>query len=110
MGDGAKVGSNAVVVREAITHRLDHGESPRDAASRGTRDVALPPNARGYLVAGFVVLPFSSRVIGADLNIGLLYVLAIGGVAAALILGNSLIPAADNPLLMLGPIGVPRNP
>jgi NADH-quinone oxidoreductase subunit H len=31
--------------------------------------------------AGFVVLPFSSRVIGADLNIGLLYVLAITAIA-----------------------------
>jgi hypothetical protein len=32
------------------------------------------------------------------------------GVAALLILGNSLIPAADNPLVHLGPLPVPRNP
>ena len=31
--------------------------------------------------AGFVVLPFSPRIIGADLNIGLLYVLAITAIA-----------------------------
>lgn len=31
-------------------------------------------------------------------------------VAAAMILGNSLMPAADNPLVHLGPLAVPRNP
>jgi amino acid transporter len=31
-------------------------------------------------------------------------------VAAALILGNSLIPAVDNPLVAIGPIAAPRNP
>lgn len=31
-------------------------------------------------------------------------------VSGALILGNSLLPAADNPLVHFGPLGVPRNP
>ena len=33
---------DAVVVREAITHRLDRGEDPAAAASMGTRDEASP--------------------------------------------------------------------
>ncbi|MCA2977975.1 MAG: efflux RND transporter permease subunit, partial [Myxococcaceae bacterium] len=32
---------DAVVVREAITHRLEEGEAPMDAAANGTRDVYL---------------------------------------------------------------------
>src|SRR5207237_10696977 len=33
---------DAVVVREAITHRLDKGEDPATAASKRTREVGLP--------------------------------------------------------------------
>ena len=56
---------DAVVVREAITHRLDHGESPRDAASKGTRDVALAVLATTLsLVAVFVPVAFMQGMVG----------------------------------------------
>src|SRR5439155_21391386 len=46
---------DAVVVREAITHRLDQGEEPAEAASRGTKDVGLAVMATTFtLVAVFV--------------------------------------------------------
>lgn len=56
---------DAVVVREAITHRLDLGESPRRAASMGTKDVALAVLATTLsLVAVFVPVAFMSGIVG----------------------------------------------
>ncbi|HET7785081.1 MAG TPA: efflux RND transporter permease subunit, partial [Myxococcales bacterium] len=56
---------DAVVVREAITHRLDHGEDPASAASKGTRDVALAVLATTFtLVAVFVPVAFMPGIVG----------------------------------------------
>jgi hydrophobic/amphiphilic exporter-1 (mainly G- bacteria), HAE1 family len=56
---------DAVVVREAITHRLDKGEHPRDAASNGTKDVALAVLATTLsLVAVFVPVAFMPGMVG----------------------------------------------
>ena len=56
---------DAVVVREAITHRLDQGEEPASAASNGTRDVGLAVLATTLaLVAVFVPVAFMPGVVG----------------------------------------------
>lgn len=56
---------DAVVVREAISHRLDAGEDPRSAASNGTRDVALAVLATTLtLVAVFVPVAFMPGIVG----------------------------------------------
>lgn len=56
---------DAVVVREAITHRLEHGETPFDAASKGTADVALAVLATTLsLVAVFVPVAFMPGIVG----------------------------------------------
>jgi hydrophobic/amphiphilic exporter-1 (mainly G- bacteria), HAE1 family len=56
---------DAVVVREAITHRLEQGESPRDAASNGTKDVFLAVLATTFsLVAVFVPVAFMPGIVG----------------------------------------------
>jgi hydrophobic/amphiphilic exporter-1 (mainly G- bacteria), HAE1 family len=56
---------DAVVVREAITHRLEQGESPESAASNGTKDVYLAVLATSLsLVAVFVPVAFMPGIIG----------------------------------------------
>src|SRR3954471_3982862 len=56
---------DAVVVREAITHRLEQGESPRSAASNGTKDVYLAVLATTLsLVAVFVPVAFMPGIVG----------------------------------------------
>ena len=56
---------DAVVVREAITHRLDKGEAPAEAASKGTKDVALAVMATTFtLVAVFVPVAFMPGIVG----------------------------------------------
>jgi hydrophobe/amphiphile efflux-1 (HAE1) family protein len=56
---------DAVVVREAITHRLEQGESPADAASNGTKDVFLAVLATTFsLVAVFVPVAFMPGIVG----------------------------------------------
>ncbi|MEW5741335.1 MAG: efflux RND transporter permease subunit [Myxococcota bacterium] len=56
---------DAVVVREAITHRLEEGENPKDAASHGTRDVFLAVLATTLsLVAVFVPVAFMPGIVG----------------------------------------------
>jgi HAE1 family hydrophobic/amphiphilic exporter-1 len=56
---------DAVVVREAITHRLELGEPPRSAASKGTRDVYLAVLATTLsLVAVFVPVAFMPGIVG----------------------------------------------
>src|SRR5207237_2275567 len=56
---------DAVVVREAITHRLNEGEEPALAASRGTRDVGLAVLATTLsLVAVFVPVAFMPGIVG----------------------------------------------
>src|SRR3954466_15849822 len=56
---------DAVVVREAITHRLDQGQDPAQAASEGTRDVALAVLATTLtLVAVFVPVAFMPGIVG----------------------------------------------
>ena len=56
---------DAVVVREAITHRLDQGEEPASAASNGTRDVGLAVLATTMtLVAVFVPVAFMPGIVG----------------------------------------------
>jgi multidrug efflux pump subunit AcrB len=56
---------DAVVVREAITHRLEKGESPADAASNGTKDVFLAVLATTLsLVAVFVPVAFMPGIVG----------------------------------------------
>lgn len=56
---------DAVVVREAITHRLEQGESPADAASNGTKDVFLAVLATTFsLVAVFVPVAFMPGMVG----------------------------------------------
>lgn len=56
---------DAVVVREAITHRLDRGEDPFTAAARGTREVGLAVLATTFsLVAVFVPVAFMPGIVG----------------------------------------------
>src|SRR6266851_2687148 len=56
---------DAVVVREAITHRLDRGEEPAVAASRGTKEVGLAVLATTLsLVAVFVPVAFMPGIVG----------------------------------------------
>ncbi len=56
---------DAVVVREAITRRLEAGDSPKEAASRGTREIALAVLATTLsLVAVFVPVAFMSGMVG----------------------------------------------
>ncbi|GAC1344965.1 MAG: efflux RND transporter permease subunit [Myxococcales bacterium] len=56
---------DAVVVREAITHRLDQGEEPFAAAANGTRDVGLAVLATTFsLVAVFVPVAFMPGIVG----------------------------------------------
>ncbi|HEX9579402.1 MAG TPA: efflux RND transporter permease subunit [Myxococcales bacterium] len=56
---------DAVVVREAITHRLDQGEEPFEAASKGTKDVGLAVLATTFtLVAVFVPVAFMPGIVG----------------------------------------------
>jgi hydrophobe/amphiphile efflux-1 (HAE1) family protein len=56
---------DAVVVREAITHRLDQGEDPHSAASKGTQDVFLAVLATTFsLVAVFVPVAFMPGIVG----------------------------------------------
>ncbi len=56
---------DAVVVREAITHRLEQGEEPAEAASKGTSDVGLAVLATTLsLVAVFVPVAFMPGIVG----------------------------------------------
>ncbi len=56
---------DAVVVREAITHRLEQGEEPFSAASNGTKDVGLAVLATTMaLVAVFVPVAFMPGIVG----------------------------------------------
>lgn len=56
---------DAVVVRESITHRLEQGETPMDAAANGTRDVYLAVLATTLsLVAVFVPVAFMPGIVG----------------------------------------------
>ena len=56
---------DAVVVREAITHRLEQGEDPVTAASNGTKDVGLAVLATTLaLVAVFVPVAFMPGIVG----------------------------------------------
>ena len=56
---------DAVVVREAITHRLNQGETPFNAARDGTSDVALAVLATTFtLVAVFVPVAFMPGIVG----------------------------------------------
>ncbi|MBA2320033.1 MAG: efflux RND transporter permease subunit, partial [Deltaproteobacteria bacterium] len=56
---------DAVVVREAITRRLEQGDSPAVAASRGTAEIALAVVATTLsLVAVFVPVAFMSGIVG----------------------------------------------
>ncbi|HEX5752085.1 MAG TPA: efflux RND transporter permease subunit [Archangium sp.] len=56
---------DAVVVREAITHRLERGEDPVSAASNGTRDVGLAVLATTFaLVAVFIPVAFMPGFVG----------------------------------------------
>jgi hydrophobe/amphiphile efflux-1 (HAE1) family protein len=56
---------DAVVVREAITHRLDQGEDPFTAARDGTSDVGLAVLATTFtLVAVFIPVAFMPGIVG----------------------------------------------
>ncbi len=56
---------DAVVVREAITHRLEQGEDPVSAASKGTSDVGLAVLATTFsLVAVFIPVAFMPGIVG----------------------------------------------
>jgi len=56
---------DAVVVRESITRRLEAGDPPIEAASRGTREIALAVLATTLsLVAVFVPVAFMSGIVG----------------------------------------------
>ena len=56
---------DAVVVREAITHRLEQGEDPVSAASNGTKDVGLAVLATTFaLVAVFIPVAFMPGMVG----------------------------------------------
>src|SRR6267142_1644967 len=57
--------ADTVVVREAITHRLDRGEDPATAASKGTKEVGLAVLATTLtLVAVFVPVAFMPGIVG----------------------------------------------
>jgi len=56
---------DAVVVRESITRRLEAGEAPAAAASKGTSEIALAVMATTFtLVAVFVPVAFMQGVVG----------------------------------------------
>ncbi|WP_224247412.1 efflux RND transporter permease subunit [Hyalangium gracile] len=56
---------DAVVVREAITHRLEKGEDPMSAAANGTKDVGLAVLATTLsLVAVFIPVAFMPGIVG----------------------------------------------
>jgi hydrophobe/amphiphile efflux-1 (HAE1) family protein len=56
---------DAVVVRESITRRLERGEPPPIAASRGTQEIALAVMATTFtLVAVFVPVAFMQGIVG----------------------------------------------
>ncbi|HYO73545.1 MAG TPA: efflux RND transporter permease subunit, partial [Archangium sp.] len=56
---------DAVVVREAISHRLEKGEDPVSAASNGTKDVGLAVLATTFaLVAVFIPVAFMPGFVG----------------------------------------------
>ncbi len=56
---------DAVVVREAITRRLEAGDPPEVAASKGTSEIALAVMATTFsLVAVFVPVAFMSGMVG----------------------------------------------
>jgi hydrophobe/amphiphile efflux-1 (HAE1) family protein len=56
---------DAVVVREAITHRLEKGEDPMSAASNGTKDVGLAVLATTLsLVSVFIPVAFMPGIVG----------------------------------------------
>jgi len=56
---------DAVVVRESITRRLERGEPPAEAASRGTQEIALAVMATTFtLVAVFVPVAFMQGIVG----------------------------------------------
>lgn len=56
---------DAVVVRESITRRLEQGDPPMDAASKGTREIALAVLATTLtLCAVFVPVGFMQGVVG----------------------------------------------
>ncbi len=56
---------DAVVVREAITHRLEQGEAPMSAAANGTKDVGLAVLATTLsLVAVFIPVAFMPGIVG----------------------------------------------
>ncbi|HVO19808.1 MAG TPA: efflux RND transporter permease subunit [Anaeromyxobacter sp.] len=56
---------DAVVVRESITRRLERGEPPAQAASRGTQEIALAVMATTFtLVAVFVPVAFMQGIVG----------------------------------------------
>lgn len=56
---------DAVVVRESITRRLERGDAPAEAASRGTSEIALAVMATTFtLVAVFVPVAFMQGVVG----------------------------------------------
>jgi multidrug efflux pump subunit AcrB len=56
---------DAVVVRESITRRLEAGEDPATAASRGTKEIALAVMATTFtLVAVFVPVAFMQGIVG----------------------------------------------
>ncbi|MCL2626559.1 MAG: efflux RND transporter permease subunit [Cystobacterineae bacterium] len=56
---------DAVVVREAITHRLDRGEHPIAAASHGTHDVMLAVMATTLsLISVFIPVAFMPGMVG----------------------------------------------
>ncbi|MBN1205522.1 MAG: efflux RND transporter permease subunit [Myxococcaceae bacterium] len=56
---------DAVVVREAITHRLEQGEEPMSAASNGTKDVGLAVLATTLsLVSVFIPVAFMPGIVG----------------------------------------------
>jgi hydrophobe/amphiphile efflux-1 (HAE1) family protein len=56
---------DAVVVRESITRRLERGEPPAQAASRGTQEIALAVMATTLtLVAVFVPVAFMQGIVG----------------------------------------------
>lgn len=56
---------DAVVVRESITRRMEAGDDPTTAASRGTSEIALAVLATTFsLVAVFVPVAFMSGMVG----------------------------------------------
>jgi HAE1 family hydrophobic/amphiphilic exporter-1 len=56
---------DAVVVRESITRRLERGEPPAQAASKGTQEIALAVMATTFtLVAVFVPVAFMQGITG----------------------------------------------